>query len=72
MQEFMEKYGQKLAVATAQHVCFVLLPVFFAIVVGLTLAALLSRNRKAAGFIIPIISVFQTIPGIVFLGLLML
>jgi len=72
MQEFMEKYGQKLAVATAQHVYFVLLPVFFAIVVGLTLAALLSRNRKAAGFIIPIISVFQTIPGIVFIGLLML
>ncbi len=37
----------------------------------LVLAGVLSRIRKAAAVILPVISIFQTVPGIVFIGMLM-
>ena len=49
-----------------------IISVAIAIVIAMALAILLSRFRKAAVVVMPLISVFQTIPGIVFIGLLML
>ena len=39
---------------------------------GLTFGVLLSRVPRWSGVILPVISVFQTIPGLVFIGLLFL
>ena len=72
MQEFIDKYAEKLGIAILQHIGYVLVSVGIAVVIALVLAGVLSRYRKAAGFILPVISVFQTVPGIVFIGLLML
>ena len=72
MQEFIDKYAAKLGIAILQHIGYVLVSVGIAVVIALVLAGVLSRYRKAAGFILPVISVFQTVPGIVFIGLLML
>ena len=72
MQEFIDKYAEKLGIAILQHIGYVLVSVGIAVVIALGLAGVLSRYRKAAGFILPVISVFQTVPGSVFIGLLML
>lgn len=72
MQEFMDKYAVKLLTAIGEHIVYVVVSVTVAAVLGLLLAVLLSRFQKAAGVVMPLISVFQTIPGIVFIGLLML
>lgn len=72
MQEFIDKYGWKLFEAIYQHIFYVVISVGAAIVIALVLAAVLSRFRKAAGIVMPLLSVFQTVPGIVFIGLLML
>ena len=39
---------------------------------GLVLGILLSRRPKLSGVVLPVLSVFNTIPGIVFIGLLVL
>ena len=72
IDKFIDKYAEKLGVAILQHIGYVLVSVGIAVVIALVLAGALSRIRKAARVIIPVISVFQTIPGIVFIGLLML
>lgn len=72
MKKFINQYGESLASATLQHIGYVLVSVGIAIVIALVLAGVLSRIRKAARVILPLISVFQTIPGIVFIGILML
>lgn len=72
MQTFIDKYGAKLLTAIGQHIVYVVISVLIAAVIGLALAVFLSRFRKAAGIIMPLVSVFQTIPGIVFIGVLML
>ena len=41
-------------------------------VLGLVIGILLSRKPKLSGVVLPILSVFNTIPGIVFIGLLVL
>lgn len=72
MKEWIEKYAAKLCVAILQHVMYVMIAVCVAVVVALVLSVVLSRFKKAARFLLPLVSVFQTIPGIVFIGLLML
>ena len=72
MKEWIEKYAAKLCVAILQHVMYVVIAVCVAVVVALVLSVALSRFKKAARFLLPLVSVFQTIHGIVFIGLLML
>ncbi|MEA4934525.1 MAG: ABC transporter permease [Lawsonibacter sp.] len=69
---FWELYGQKLLVAICEHLFYVFAAVSIGFVVALTLGILLSRVPGIAKAIIPLISVFQTIPGVVFIGLLFL
>lgn len=72
MARFFELYGQKLLRDIGTHLYYVLVSVAIAFVIALFLGILLSRAPRWATLVIPILSVFQTIPGIVFIGLLFL
>jgi osmoprotectant transport system permease protein len=72
MSDWFDLYGQKLIKATFVHLGYVLVCVSIAFVIALILGIALSRIPKFANSILSIISVFQTIPGIVFVGILFL
>lgn len=72
MTHFFEAYGLMLVKAIFVHLAYVLASVAAATVVALLLGVLLSRAPRIAGFVMPVISIFQTIPGIVFIGILYL
>lgn len=69
---FFETYGERLISAVQTHLFYVLVSVGIGLVIALILGILLSRVPQYARIIMPILSVFQTIPGIVFVGLLFL
>ena len=58
--------------AIGQHLLFTLVSVAIGFALGLVLGILLSRRPKLSGVVLPVLSVFNTIPGIVFIGLLVL
>ena len=72
MTAIFQTYGSLLAKAIVIHIIYVLIAVFFGFVLGITFGMVLSRLPKWSGIIIPVLSVFQTIPGLVFIGLLFL
>jgi osmoprotectant transport system permease protein len=72
MSRILELYGKRLAAAVVTHFGYVVISVAIAFVIAFILGILLSRAPRRAGLILPVISVFQTIPGIVFIGLLFL
>lgn len=72
MSEWFIKYGNQLLTATLIHLLYVLICVSIAFVVALFCGIFLSRRPKLASVIVPILSIFQTIPGIVFIGILFL
>ncbi len=72
MNNFFSIYGEKLAVSIAQHTFYVLITVLLGTIIALFLGIILSRYRKLSTFVLPVISIFQTIPGIVFIGILFL
>jgi osmoprotectant transport system permease protein len=72
MANFLSLYGQRLVNAFIIHFVYVLVSVTIALFIALALGILLSRVPKMANFMIPLLSVFQTIPGIVFIGILFL
>ncbi len=69
---FFEMYGERLITATQVHLFYVLVSVGIGFVIAMVLGILLSRVPQYAKIIMPILSVFQTIPGVVFVGLLFL
>ncbi len=72
MKELISTYGSMLANAIVTHTIYVIICVAIGFVLGLTLGVALSRIPRCAGIIMPVISVFQTIPGLVFIGILFL
>lgn len=68
--EFLQRYGFKLLLAVWVHLQYVVVSVGIAFVVALTLGIILSRVPKVSKIVIPLIGVFQTIPGLVFIGVL--
>lgn len=72
MMNFFEQYGEKLLTAVGIHILYVLVSVGIGFVVALIAGILLSRVPKLSKFVLPVISIFQTIPGIVFIGILFL
>jgi osmoprotectant transport system permease protein len=72
MMDFFMKYGNKLITAIITHLVYVLVSVSIGFLIALILGILLSRMPKLSKLILPLISVFQTIPGIVFIGILFL
>lgn len=69
---FFEMYGERLISAIQTHLFYVFTSVGIGLIIALVLGVILSRVPQYAKIIIPILSVFQTIPGIVFIGLLFL
>lgn len=69
---FLDRYGQRLVNAIFTHIFYVLVSVSIGFVVALVLGVALSRMPRWARIILPVLSVLQTIPGIVFLGILFL
>lgn len=69
---FFDLYGQKIITAIGVHFLYVLISVSIGFVVALILGVLLSRVPRMARFVLPLISIFQTIPGVVFIGVLFL
>ncbi|HZK29465.1 MAG TPA: ABC transporter permease [Clostridia bacterium] len=69
---FFDMYGEKIVTAIGVHLMYVLVSVSIGFVVAFVLGILLSRVPKIARFALPLISVLQTIPGIVFIGILFL
>jgi len=67
---FLDKYGDKLIKAIGVHLQYVFISVTIGLVIALILGILLSRVPKISKIVIPIIGVFQTIPGLVFIGVL--
>ena len=69
---FFEIYGEKFVKEIFVHLGYVVVSVTVGFVVALLLGIMLSRFRGGAKFIMPMLSVFQTVPGIVFIGFLFL
>jgi len=65
-------YGGELIRNIGIHLMYVFASVFFGFILGMTLGILLSRAPKYSKIVLPILSVFNTIPGIVFIGILFL
>ena len=71
LRTLFHDYGAELMTAIGQHTVYVLVSVAIGFIVGLLAGILLSRiPRRLSGFIIPVLSIFQTIPGLVFIGVL--
>ena len=70
MTELMQPSGAMLAKAVLVHTGYVLVCVAIGFCLGLALGILLSRVPKWSGVMLPLLSVFQTIPGLVFIGVL--
>lgn len=69
---FLDLYGQRILTCTAVHFYYVVVSVAIAFVIAIILGVLLSRIPRWATIVLPLLSLFQTIPGIVFIGLLFL
>ncbi len=72
MSHFIALYGKRLSSAIITHFWYVVISITIAFIIAFILGILLSRMPRRANLILPVISVFQTIPGIVFIGLLFL
>lgn len=72
MMAWAQRYGTELIQAIITHLYYVLIPVALGFVIALVLGILLSRIPRISTYILPVLSVFQTIPGIVFVGILFL
>ena len=72
MTQFFATYGPKLLQAVGIHLFYVAVSVFFGFLLGVVLGIALSRIPRLSAVILPVISIFQTIPGIVFIGILFL
>lgn len=70
--EYVSKYWQKILFASAQHLGYILISVAIGFVIAFVLGIILSRLPKLSKIIIPIVGIFQTIPGLVFIGVLFL
>jgi len=68
--DFLSRYGDMLINAILTHLRFVVISVAIGFIIAFILGILLSRFPKISAVVIPIISVFQTIPGLVFIGVL--
>ena len=72
MSALLDTYGAMLLKAIGVHTLYVLVSVAIGFALGLVFGVLLSRVPKWSNVILPVVSVFQTIPGLVFIGVLFL
>lgn len=72
MMALWTSYGHLLLQAILVHTIYVVISVGCGFALGLTGGILLSRLPQAATFLLPLLSLLQTIPGLVFIGVLFL
>lgn len=72
MIELFDTYGAMLLSSIAIHFAYVVVSVICGFILGMVIGILLSRVPQWSQFIFPVISIFQTIPGLVFIGVLFL
>lgn len=72
MKALMDTYGSMLLGAIGTHMLYVIVSVAFGFATGVVLGILLSRAPKISVVVLPLLSVFQTIPGLAFIGILFL
>ena len=72
MNALWDTYGNLLVQALVTHTIYVLMSVGCGFVLGLAGGILLSRWPKISIFLLPVLSLLQTIPGLVFIGVLFL
>ncbi|MGT2935961.1 ABC transporter permease/substrate-binding protein [Streptococcus castoreus] len=65
---FQNRFSEWLT-ALAEHLQISLLSLMIALLIGIPLAALLSRSKRWSGFVLQVTGVFQTIPSLALLGL---
>ncbi len=70
MSEFFDMYGKMMVDATITHLAYVFISVGLGFIIALILGILLSRLPRISKIALPLISIFQTIPGLVFIGVL--
>ena len=70
MRELINTYGLALLKALGIHTVYVLVSVAIGFAIGLLLGILLSRKPAWSVIVLPVVSIFQTIPGLVFIGVL--
>lgn len=70
MSALFHEYGGMLLRAVGVHTAYVLVAVLIGFAAGLLLGVLLSRIPRWSGVVLPLLSIFQTIPGLVFIGVL--
>lgn len=68
--KFFENYGEMLVKAIFTHLQYVFVSVGLGFIIALILGIALSRIPKFSNIIITIIGIFQTVPGLVFIGIL--
>ena len=67
---FFDLYTQMLINAVWTHVQYVVISVVIGFVIAMALAIILSRMPGISGVALPVLGIFQTIPGLVFIGVL--
>ncbi len=67
---FLDQYGVRLMKAILVHLQYVFISVAIGFVIAFVLAIVLSRYPKLSSIVIPVLGIFQTIPGLVFIGVL--
>ena len=72
MRALFDTYGAMLGHAILVHTGYVLICVTVGFFLGLLLGVALSRTPRISSIVLPVISVLQTIPGLVFIGVLFL
>lgn len=72
MKRIIDVYSLKLLNAIGTHLLYVFISVTVGFLLGLIIGILLSRAPRCSKWVLPILSIFNTIPGIVFIGILFL
>ena len=67
---FFDLYTNMLINAIWTHIQYVVVSVGIGFILAMLLAILLSRMPKISGVALPVLGVFQTVPGLVFIGIL--
>jgi len=72
MNTLLNGYSVNLFVAIRMHLFYVITSVTIASILGIVLGIILSKYHRLAKYVLPIIGIFQTVPGIVFIAFLMI
>jgi osmoprotectant transport system permease protein len=66
--QFMHQQSGKLLQQTAQHIGLTFISVLIAVLIGLPLGIYITRHKKAAGAVLGVAGILQTIPSLALLG----